>query len=104
VADCDVAGQRRQRGLVEDLRDQAEVLVDDEGAAVADRYAGGFLAAVLQRVQAEVSELGDLFPRRPDAEDSARVLRSLVLVEEFVGQLAVASRHVFECTGDRGGT
>ena len=39
VADREVALQRGQRGLVEDLRDQAHVLVDQDLAAVADRDA-----------------------------------------------------------------
>ena len=59
MADGDVTAQGMQHGLVEDLRDQPHVLVDDDPAPVADRYASGFLAAVLQRVQAEVGELGD---------------------------------------------
>ena len=93
VADGDVALQGGERRLVEDLRHQAEVLVDDQRAAVADGDAGGFLAAVLQRVQAEVGELGDLLAGRPDAEDPAGVLRGLVVVEKIVGELAVAASH-----------
>jgi hypothetical protein len=54
---------------------------------------------VLQRVETEVGEFGDLLARGPDAEDPAGVLRSLVIEGEVVGQLAVASRHAFECTG-----
>ena len=91
-----------ERRLVEDLADQAEVLVDDERTAVADRDAGGLLAAVLQRVEAEVGELGDLLAGRPDAEDAAGVLRARVVGDEFVGQLAVAARHASECTGAAG--
>ena len=59
--------------LVEDLRDQAHVLVDDDPVAVADRYPGRLLAAVLERVQAEVGELGDFLVRGPDAEHAAGV-------------------------------
>ena len=37
--------------------DQAHVLVDDDPGAIADRDPGRLLAAVLERVQAEVGEL-----------------------------------------------
>ena len=57
-----------QRLLVEDLADQAEVLEDQHLRAVGDGDARRLLAAVLQRVQAVVGELGDFFARRPDAE------------------------------------
>ena len=73
-----------ERGLVEDLRDQAHVLVDQDLAAVADRDAGRLLAAVLQGVEPEVGELGDVLARGPDAEDAAGVLRALVLGVEAV--------------------
>jgi hypothetical protein len=74
VADGDVAGQGVQRGLVEDLRDQAHVLVDEDLPPVADGDPGRLLAAVLQRVQAEVGELGHLFAGGPHPEDAAGVL------------------------------
>jgi len=35
--------------------------VHDDPPAVADGYAGRFLATVLQRMQSEVGELGDVF-------------------------------------------
>ena len=47
VADRDMATQRLQGRLVEDLRDQAHVLVDEDLVAVADGDAGGLLAPVL---------------------------------------------------------
>ena len=64
--------QRVQRGLVEDLGDQAHVLVDQDLLAVADRDSRRLLAAVLQRVEAEVGELGDFLagaqtPKTPHA-------------------------------------
>ena len=73
-----------ERGLVEDLRDQAHVLVDEDLAAVADRDAGRLLAAVLQGVEAEVGQLGDVLAGRPDPEDAAGVLGALVLRVEVV--------------------
>ena len=76
MPDGEVAAQAGQRRLVEDLGDQAEILVDHHAGAVADRDAGRLLAAVLECVETEVGELGDLFSRRPDAEDAAGVLRA----------------------------
>ena len=87
MADREVAAQAGQRRLVEDLGDQAEILVDHHAGAVADRDAGGLLPAVLQRVEAEVGELGDLFAGRPDAEDAALLARWRLL------------RHVAHSTG-----
>ena len=50
-------------------------LYDDDRLAVADRDPGRLLAPVLQRVQAEVGQLGDFLARRPDPEDTAGVPR-----------------------------
>ena len=74
VTDREVALERRERGLVEDLRDQAHVLVDEDLAAVADRDPGRLLSAVLQGVEAVVGQLGDVLPGRPHAEDATGVL------------------------------
>ena len=93
VADGDVPLQGAQRGLVEDLGDQAHVLVDEDLLAVAGRDAGRLLPAVLQRVEAEVGELGDLLAGGPDAEDAAGVLRALLAGEQVVGQPSVAACH-----------
>ena len=71
MADRDVALHRAQRLLVEDLADQPEILEHQHLGAVGDGDACGFLAAVLQCVKAVVSELGDLFARRPYAENAA---------------------------------
>ena len=107
MTDGEVALERLQGRLVEDLGDQAHVLVDQDLAAVADRDAGRLLAAVLQGVEAEVGELGDVLAGRPDAEDAARVLGSAVLGVEVMGQAAVSATaspgvlwagHGAECT------
>ena len=90
VPDREVALERVERGLVEDLRDQPHVLVDQDLAAVADRDPGGLLAAVLQRVEAEVGQLGDVLAGRPDAEDAAGVLGALLLRVEVVVEPTVA--------------
>ena len=91
VADRDVADEARERRLVEDLRDQAHVLVDQDLPAVAHRDAGRLLAAVLEGVQPEVGELGDVLARRPDPEHAAGVLGALVLRVECQRQPSVAA-------------
>ncbi len=91
VADRQVPLERVQRGLVEDLRDQAHVLVDQDLAAVAHRDAGRLLAAVLEGVEAEVGQLGDVLTGRPDTEDPARVLGAPVLGVEVVVEPTVAA-------------
>ncbi len=93
MADGQVAVQGVQVALVEDLRDQAHVLVDEDLVAVADRDAGRLLAAVLQGVQAEVGELGDLFTGGPDAEDAAGVLGALLPGQQVVGEAAIGAGH-----------
>ena len=106
VADGQVALERVEGGLVEHLRDQAHVLVDQDLPPVADRDAGGLLAAVLQGVEPEIGQLGDVLAGRPDPEDATGVLRALVLGVECCGQPAVAAGagpggegHVSESTG-----
>ncbi|GAA3228307.1 hypothetical protein GCM10020256_40460 [Streptomyces thermocoprophilus] len=73
----DVALEGAEGGLVEDLGDQAHVLEDEDLGAVADRDSRGFLAPMLEGVEPEVRELGDLFARSPDTEDATRVLGGL---------------------------
>ncbi len=75
MADREVAVERGQRGFVEDLADQPEVLVDEDVGAVADRDAGGFLAAVLLREESEVREPGDVLAGSPYAEEATFVFR-----------------------------
>ena len=81
MADGDVAGERVEVALLEDPRDEPEVLGDGDGVAVADRDAGRLLAAVLQRVQAEVGEAGDVLARRVHAEDAAGLFGTVGTVE-----------------------
>ena len=90
MPDRDVAAQAGQRRLVEDLGDQAEILVDDDAGAVADGDAGRLLAAVLQGVEAVVGELGDVLAGSPDAEHAALLPRWRLL------------RHVAHSTGRTG--
>ena len=73
VADRDLAGERLELLLVEDLGDEAHVAEDGETSFVGDRDARGLLAAVLQGEQPEVRETGHVPLLRPDAEDSTHV-------------------------------
>ena len=94
MPDGDVAAQRGERGLVEDLGHEAEILEHDHAGAVGDGYAGSFLAAVLQRIETEVCEFRYLFARRPHPEDATRVLRAgATLRVDLMAEPAVASWH-----------
>ena len=75
MADGHVASKAGQGAVVEDLGDQAEVLVDEDVGTVRGRDAGRLLAAVLQGVQAEVGQAGDFLTWRPHAEDAALLAR-----------------------------
>jgi hypothetical protein len=104
VPDRDMALKGRERRFVEDLGNQTHVLVDEDLPTVADGDTGGLLSAMLQGVQPEVGQLGDLFARRPDAEDSAGVLRSAVVGIELVGKSPIAARHGSSLRGDEAGS
>ena len=73
VADREVTLERREAALVEHLRDEAHVLDDGDGLAVAHRDAGRLLAPVLQRVETEVGEVRHGLTGRVDAEDATGV-------------------------------
>ena len=73
VADGEVAVERHQVALVEDLRDEAHVLDHGDGLAVAHRDPGRLLTPVLERVQALVGGLRHRLSRRVDAEHPAGV-------------------------------
>ncbi len=96
-----MALERTEGGLVEDLGDEAHVLEDEDLGAVADRDARGFLAPMLEGVEPEVRELGDLFTRSPDTEDAASVLGALLAGEQIVIESTVTTWHVTECRRDR---
>jgi hypothetical protein len=89
----DVTAQRGQRRLVEDLGDEAHLLVHDNPAPVADSNAGGLLTAVLQRLQAVVGELRDVLAWRPDAEDSATVSLGSIKGIKIMRETAVWLNH-----------
>ena len=73
VADRQVPLEGGQRRLVEDLADQAHLLVDEHAAPVGDGHAGRLLATVLEGVEPVEDEVGDLLPRSPHPEDPARL-------------------------------
>ena len=63
----------REAALVEHLRDEAEVAQRGQPAVLAHRDPGRLLAAVLQRIEAEVREPRDVAARRANAEDPAHL-------------------------------
>ncbi|GAA2956790.1 hypothetical protein GCM10010518_49120 [Kitasatospora cinereorecta] len=101
MTDRDVALERSQRRFVEDLRDQAHVLEDQDLGPVAHCDARGLLSTVLQGIQSEIGELGDLFARSPDTEDAASVLGAFLSGEQVVVESSITTRHGTECRRDR---
>ena len=79
VADRHVALQRPQLLLVEDLGDEPRVAQRRDVAALAGGDPGRLLAAVLQRVEAEVGEPGDVVAGRVYAEHPALVARAVAV-------------------------
>ena len=77
MADGEVAVERREPALVEDLGDEAHVLDDGDGLAVAHRDPRRLLAAVLEGEETQVGEVGDRVARCVDPEDAAGLARSL---------------------------
>jgi adenylylsulfate kinase len=73
VPDREVAFERCEPALVENLRNQAHVLDDGDRLAVAHRDACRLLPAVLQRVEPEEGEVCDGLPGAVYAEDAACV-------------------------------
>jgi hypothetical protein len=51
---------------------------------------------VLERIQSEIGEFGDLFAGGPDPEDAASVLRALLAGEEIVTEETVTTMHTAE--------
>ena len=84
ACDGDVPEQGAQRGLIEDLRDESHVFVDENLAAVTRSDSGRFLTAVLQSIEAEVAQLGHFFAGSPDAEDTTGVLWALLIGKKIV--------------------
>jgi uncharacterized repeat protein (TIGR01451 family) len=86
VADRHVALQRAQLLLVEDLGDEAGVAHRRDVAALAGGDPGRLLTAVLQRVEAEVGEAGDVVAGRVYAEDAAFLARRIAIYRLPLGR------------------
>src|SRR3954453_4917599 len=100
-ADGEVARKGRQVRLLEHLRDQTHVFVDDDLLAVAHGDPGRLLSAMLQRVKTEIGEFGYFFAGRPHAEYTACVLwasSSGLAGEEIMGEPTVTALHSPEST------
>ena len=103
VPDRQIAAERAQVVLLEHLVDEPHrALGDDVAALVGGRDPGRFLAAVLERVQREVRQAGDVVPGAEHAEYAALVARSVAPFEIRVGcghrtaSLATATRETGE--------
>ena len=84
VADRHVAGEGLELLLVEDLGDQPRLA---EGCDVATLAAGdsrGLLTAVLEGVEGEVGEPGDVVPRRVHAKHPALVTRAVAVWDRAI--------------------
>ena len=88
--------QRAQLLLVEDLVDEALVAHGHDAAVLRGGDAGRLLPAVLERVEREVRQPGDVVPGRVDAEDAALVARSVAEVQG-VGQEGVTGPAEARC-------
>jgi hypothetical protein len=88
--------QGPQGGLVEDLGDKSHVLEDENLGAVAHCDARGFLSAVLQGIEAEVRELGNLLAGSPDTEDATSVLGAFLTGKKIVVESSISTWHVIE--------
>ena len=91
MADGVRAGQPGERLFVEDLRDEAHVFDDRDLAFVGHGDAGALLPAVLQGVEPEEGEAGDVAAGGDDAEDPARVVEAVAFhgAPRRVGRAAI---------------
>ena len=71
VPDRELAVEAGEAALVEHLRHEAEVAHCGQAPAFRDGDSRGLLAAVLERVEAEVAEARDVTAGRADSEDAA---------------------------------
>ena len=77
VSDGHRTGQSFERVIIIDIRDKPLALIDMKVLAVAGDDAGGFLSAMLQRIQAKIGQVSG-FLVAIDAEDGTFVM-------EFIG-------------------
>ena len=86
VADRHVALERPQLLLVEDLRDEPGVAQGGDVTALAGGDPRRLLTAVLERVEAEVGEPGDVVPGRVHAEHPALIARAVAVRDRPLGR------------------
>ena len=86
-----VALQAAENLFVENAGDEPHLAMAVDRDAVADRETRALLAAVLQRVQAEVCQPRDVFAGRVDSGDPARLVQNVT--GRLPGFLVVGPRH-----------
>ena len=112
VPDRDVALETVDDLLVEHLRDEPHLLADANLATVTDRDPGGLLSAMLQRVQAEVRQIGDVLARVEHPENATFLVKVVVVEGVHSGLItharstllrapAARRRVTRRCTGSR---
>ena len=74
----ELAGQAFKGGLVEGLRHQSHRLVHAQLTAITYRDPGTLLAAVLQGIETEIGQVGDILTGRLDAEQATLLVLPLV--------------------------
>ena len=77
VAEGEVSRERLEAALVEHLGDEAEIALGGDVPVLGGRDAGRLLAAVLEGVEGEVGEPGDVVLGCVDAEHTAFVARAV---------------------------
>jgi hypothetical protein len=93
VPDRDMPPERGERRFVERLADETHVLVNENLTPVTDCDPRRLLPPVLQGIEPEIGEFGNLFPRRPNPEDATGVLRSQVLRVQIMSEPTIATSH-----------
>ena len=75
--------------LGEHLRHEALILIHEDLLAIRCRNTGALLAAVLQGIEGEVGQAGNVLARGPYPEDAAVIVRVIVSEEFLIGQCHV---------------
>ena len=81
--------QRSQVLRVENLRDQADILVHAHGLPIRDGDAGGFLPAVLQGKQAKKGHARHIFIRGINAKHAALFVRMVICQSQYRSAIKV---------------
>ena len=75
--------------LREHLGDQPLVLIDEDLLAIRSGDTSALLASVLQGIEGEVGQAGNVLARGPYPEDAAVIVRVIVSEEFLIGQCHV---------------